>query len=595
MIRTKIWRRPWKHWFGKIARGQRHMAKEHVEWLVHAGRIERDEKFLVGKEGWLFLADDSNDSLAQHAGTRRFSPSDLESWKALLEHRASQLGERNISYAVLVAPDTHSVYPEYLPGGIPHAKQRPVTQLTEFLDQTASPARVVYPLEEMVSQKPAGLVCSPIDSHWTEFGAFVAYSALMKELSEHVDARRLSRSDLVFYELIGGGDLGSKLAPMRLEVQPVAILRYPQARLLYDNCIENTGSLCVTECRVAPPTTCLLLGDSYAYSIAKFLSESFGRLVIAHTTRLDWRLIEQFQPDVVLSLTAERFLIEVPDDEGASHAGDEVAKRAARRTRPPLVNWSNFPRWPAPAETEALRAHLLAAGKVRDATMISVLAYGGVLPQELTALRWPDVGEHELTVRRPGKKVGEGSPARRVPLIGPLADDLREWRRLSNPARPRELVFPGEDDLHWAGAEWSAWRRDVFDPAVRACGLELKSPHELRHTFCTLTLYEGLPMKELARRIGAGMGETRRLYGWLADILESAEPIDPATFVWAARGALLVRGSVRESASRLLGAVPIMGRYAIQRGLEPISAGDGDLRRELRHGREAADRAAQDH
>src|SRR5205085_4360624 len=208
------------------------------------------------------------------------------------------------------------------------------------------------------------------------------------------------------------------------------VVRYPQARLLYDNCVENTGSLAITECRLAPPTTCLLLGDSYSYSFMKFLSESFGRVVLAHTTALDWNLVEHFQADLVVSLSAERFLVEVPDDESASIGAHEREKRAARRTRPPLINWFRVARWPSPADGEALRAHFLNGGKVRDATIIAVLAYGGLLPQEVTALRWPDVGEDELTIRRAGQRVGHGTPARRVPLIGPLADDLREWRRL---------------------------------------------------------------------------------------------------------------------------------------------------------------------
>jgi integrase len=515
--------------------------KRYVKGLVQAGRVELDGKYVVGRNGWLFLADDSNDSLAQHTGERGLSSAEVAAWTALLGRRVERLGARDCPYLMLVAPDTHSVYPEYLPVGMAHAAERPVHQIMSSVERSASGARVVYPLAEMTAQKEAGLpVCSPIDSHWTDAGAFSAYSALMDELEQVVDARRVTRSDFLFFDMVGGGDLGSKLTPPRLAAQPVALVRYPQARLLYDNCVENTGSLAITECRLAPPTTCLLLGDSYAYSFMKFLSESFGRVVLAHTAALDGRLVEQFEPDVVMSLSAERFLVEVPDDAQASLAAQEREKRRARRTRPPLINWFRVPRWPSPADAEALRAHFVGEGKVRDATIISVLAYGGLLPQEVTALRWPDVGEDELVIRRRGQRVGQGPPARRVPLIGPLADDLREWRRLSDPSRPRSLVFPGRDGHHWAPGAWTDWRSEVFDPAVKACGLDLESPHELRHTFCTLALHEGLPTRELARRIGVRSGEAKRLYGWLAEIIESRESVDPATLVRAARGSLAV-------------------------------------------------------
>jgi integrase len=237
-------------------------------------------------------------------------------------------------------------------------------------------------------------------------------------------------------------------------------------------------------------------------------------------------------------VSAERFLIQIPDDTAAGLAAIEREKRASRRTRPPSLLWFRLERMPSPAEVEVLRSYLLSEGKIRDATITSVLAYGGLLQREVAALRWPDVGADELVVRKWRKRVGHGRPARRVPLIGPLADDLAEWRRLSEPPRPRELIFPSEAGPQWGGPEWNAWEQDVFEPAVEACGLKLESLEDLRHTFCTLTLYEGLPTRELARRIGMRSAEAKHRFGWLAGLIESRDPVDPSTLVRAARGAM---------------------------------------------------------
>ena len=68
-----------------------------------------------------------------------------------------------------------------------------------------------------------------------------------------------------------------------------------------------------------------------------------------------------------------------------------------------------------PATVEAMRA----ACEPRDATLISVLAYAGLRPQEALALRWQHVGQRTLTVYAP--KTGQ---RRSVRLLAPLAEDL---------------------------------------------------------------------------------------------------------------------------------------------------------------------------
>ena len=54
----------------------------------------------------------------------------------------------------------------------------------------------------------------------------------------------------------------------------------------------------------------------------------------------------------------------------------------------------------APATVEAIRHRLLRQGRVRDATLVSVLAYAGLRPGEALALRWGDVGDSVLMVER---------------------------------------------------------------------------------------------------------------------------------------------------------------------------------------------------
>ncbi len=62
----------------------------------------------------------------------------------------------------------------------------------------------------------------------------------------------------------------------------------------------------------------------------------------------------------------------------------EVRKPKGRRTR--------FVTPASPVSVEAIRLALLQRERVRDATLVSVLAYAGLRPGEALGLRWTDVG-----------------------------------------------------------------------------------------------------------------------------------------------------------------------------------------------------------
>ena len=86
----------------------------------------------------------------------------------------------------------------------------------------------------------------------------------------------------------------------------------------------------------------------------------------------------------------------------------------------------------APERVESIRAWLIDVGGSRDATLVSVLAYAGLRPGEALALTWAHVRERTLLVERAvslgeieGTKTGR---QRTVPLVGPLGQDLNEWR-----------------------------------------------------------------------------------------------------------------------------------------------------------------------
>src|SRR4051794_33943111 len=112
----------------------------------------------------------------------------------------------------------------------------------------------------------------------------------------------------------------------------------------------------------------------------------------------------------------------------------------------------------APVRIEAMRA----AADLRDATILSVLAYAGLRPGELRELRWRHVRERTLLVD--AAKTGR---RRTVRLLAPLAEDLALWRTASDAVDDRTL-FPDEDAGVWTANGFEKWRQRRFGELLQA-------------------------------------------------------------------------------------------------------------------------------
>ena len=75
-----------------------------------------------------------------------------------------------------------------------------------------------------------------------------------------------------------------------------------------------------------------------------------------------------------------------------------IPANPARTVRKPPQRRERAVRPLAPVDVERLRAHLLDSGQMRDAVLVSVLAYSGLRPSEALALTWSHVRERTILV-----------------------------------------------------------------------------------------------------------------------------------------------------------------------------------------------------
>jgi alginate O-acetyltransferase complex protein AlgJ len=272
-------------------------------------------KVLRGRDGWLFLRNDSNDVLGQHTGRVSLKPEERQRWESLFRDRKALIDDIGATWLFAIVPDKESVYPEQLPPGIEPAERRPVHEILEIAAKTDTPA--LYLLDAMEAGKAGAAVYPKTDTHWTYRGAYLGYRAICKNLRDRgvavsaMDDRKISWEEDNFE-----GDLGSKLDP------PVESLRLlpameVSAALVFDNAVPNHGRVKVFERDLPGGPSCVVFGESFAEGLLIFLRESFRRLVFVHTSMLIPDVLEQERPDVVLSVPIERFLVRLPDDSEA--------------------------------------------------------------------------------------------------------------------------------------------------------------------------------------------------------------------------------------------------------------------------------------
>ena len=227
-----------------------------------------------------------------------------------------------------------------------------------------------------------------------------------------------------------------------------------------------------------------------------------------------------------------------------------IPANPARAVRKPPQRRERAVRPLSPLRIERIRAHLLVRGRLRDAALVSVLAYSGLRPGEALALTWGHIRERTILVERAlalGElKTTKTARTRTVRLLAPLAADLLEWRVHQGQPSGDALVFPGRCGDTWGDDAWRYWRRRVFTPAAKAAGFDSPvRPYDLRHSFVSLLLAEGANVVEVARQAGHSPTMTLSTYAHLFDEAAEGERISAEDEIRRARE--LVRRAERRT------------------------------------------------
>ena len=221
-----------------------------------------------------------------------------------------------------------------------------------------------------------------------------------------------------------------------------------------------------------------------------------------------------------------------------------VPSNAVKLTRKPPKRHRPAVQAIPPTLIELMRARLLEQDTLRDATLLAVLAYAGLRPQEALALEWRHVRERTLLVERALsdgqlKALKNRRQPRTVELLAPLRDDLAAWRGAQGAPPATAPVFPSHSEAFWRASDWRNWRKRSYKPVAEAVGINGARPYDLRHGFASLLIHEGrLSVVDIAAQLGHNPTVCLDTYAHVMAEQRGAEPVSAEREILLARGQL---------------------------------------------------------
>jgi hypothetical protein len=276
---------------------------------------------IVGREGWVFLGgirkgySRYGDPVGDARHVSRYSEAGLRQFSVYLSAVSYWLEKKGSRFLFVMAPNKHSIYPEYLPDYVkPVQAESAADQLFSHLrSHVQTPAVDLRPA--LRNAKEQGSVYFYRDSHWNYLGANHAQKAIREALSA-----------------LFPGEIIAELFPMNAGVERegdlngyIGLLPQPRTGLVPDfsdackprTIPENAAPRDIhTNVCEGGRLRAIVFRDSFFTLLEPFFSRVFGRSTYIWT-KLDMevlkRLLEEEKPDVVIEEWVERELPRVPD------------------------------------------------------------------------------------------------------------------------------------------------------------------------------------------------------------------------------------------------------------------------------------------
>lgn len=282
-------------------------------WLLGSKYMAVGRQVVEGLDGWLFLANDSNNVNLRISGGEEISPEIYQKsiWSLLC--RQAILDLLKVPYWACVAPEK-SVACDRLRGFGSVSRARPACQIVDGVRKSGG--RIAYPID-IFSERCESIYCRT-DTHMQGLGQQLAAEMVFAAMGWLIPNRRLQPCVVPDFP----GDLGNKMDPPMVDRAIRYSVPNDESHFYAKNPIPSlissggrlTGSQVIVKCKGGRNGRLLLIGTSSAYEFLPIISQHFSETVFFWSNSLDLNYLNAFQPSLVIWMVTERVLPVVLDD-----------------------------------------------------------------------------------------------------------------------------------------------------------------------------------------------------------------------------------------------------------------------------------------
>ena len=274
----------------------------------------RDEA-LLGKDDCLFDCWKSYNIMPSYIGTYRISQERLEAIKKRLLYFRDRLKENNIDFILMICPEKHFIYPEYMPD---YVKRKNITNSTDiFIEymRRNTDLDIIYLKDELIKYKNKYILYYKYDAHWNNLSGYIAYQYLMKYMNKDFisldDAyvKKLNKVNGLPKQISHDLNLGV-MKKYQYDVDYL-VLKYSTNNIIkYSS--SNHNNYMYYESDSKDDRHIFVIRDSFSLvgNFCNYLSLNFKESTFVHKDDFIFDDLLNTSPDIVIYETLERYIEE---------------------------------------------------------------------------------------------------------------------------------------------------------------------------------------------------------------------------------------------------------------------------------------------
>lgn len=267
---------------------------------------------LIGKSNWLFYSN----TVLDYKRTNLYTKEQLQDIKSTLEEADQYFKGMGIQFAIYIAPNKNSIYPENMPSNYYiNGEVSKANQLLQYLQEHTN-INVIYPQKELIDYKNKHMdqpIYLHLDTHWNSLGACIGSDVLLKKLGqkgldmEHIQLEEINSPLYIWndYDLSRMLNLSDDLNhDMNYNVKNYSDKIITTQQDIFTN-EEDYNSL-VKYNSDAGNQKIYMSGDSFGAPMLHFIAANYGQVMYSHN--FEKALLEKEKPDVYIFEVIERNL-----------------------------------------------------------------------------------------------------------------------------------------------------------------------------------------------------------------------------------------------------------------------------------------------